>query len=401
MTALASLILERDFSQSPALAAVQEDAIDMATNETDLMLAKYNQHSETHGGRYVCADTFKEIFPAFENQGDRAKVNNAIHNSAAVLSSTQFREVLKRDEPERTKAVFVTGIPGSGKTTTVTNALMNDKVKVLFEGQLANPQSAFSKIEDCLAAGLKVTIAAVHIDAEKALDNTFKRFNGYGRGASIGIMAEIQGNLVKGLTEIKERFGEKVEFVGFDQNQKSRLMTDWQDICQTLSVGTKEEILETLAVKSHHDFSTGKISQACFDQAKGVTDVQALIERRSDQTDYSQSQVVVNSAGSLLQHKTDGIWRDVEKFPAEGMKAAVHPLANAKKAEVGKSYQGEIVHRDAVSVFQKTAQGLVRHSAYQLSNQVSIGQKCTIRHEAGKRPEVSQDVETRAVKRRL
>ncbi|HGS8525646.1 TPA: toxin, partial [Neisseria gonorrhoeae] len=150
MVKLSSDINLRDFGNNEYLSSVQDEAIRFATEQTDEILSLYSQHADTEGGRYVCADTFKELFPAFENKEDRATVNNAIHNSAAVLSSTQFDEVLKRDEPQKKEVIFVTGIPGSGKTSTVKNMMMQDTTKLLFEGQLARPQSAFRKIEQCL-----------------------------------------------------------------------------------------------------------------------------------------------------------------------------------------------------------------------------------------------------------
>lgn len=314
MVTLNSEIKERDFSNSPELEAVQKKAIAQASRDTGEMLDRYNKHPDTFGGRYICADTFKELFVEFENKEDRAKVNNAIHNSAAVLSATQFDEVLKREEPDKTAAIFITGIPGSGKTTTVTKAMMSDQVKLVFEGQLANPEPAFKKIDSCLEKGLSVTIAAVHIDAEKSLANTFKRFNEYGRGASIGIMAEIQGKMVEGLSQIRERYGDQITIVGFDQNQQSRLMTDWEDIAKTLSVGTREEILEKLAVKTYQDFADGKISQDCYEQAKGVADMEALIEQASNRREC-QERVVAKPDGMALERNVGGAW--IKEFAVE------------------------------------------------------------------------------------
>jgi hypothetical protein len=222
----------------------------------------------TTGGRYICSDTFKELFPCFEIKENRALVNDAIHNSSAVLAATQFEEVLKRDEPNKTKAIFITGIPGAGKTTSVKNFMTDDKVKLVFEGQLANPAPTIPKIEQCLQKNLDVTIAAVHIEPEKALDNTFKRFNEYGRGGSIEVMSSIQGNLPNGLKKLKEHFGDKINIIAIDRNSdKNKILTDEKEIYKLISIGSKEEIFKRLKVKLDQDFQKGRIDKACFAQA--------------------------------------------------------------------------------------------------------------------------------------
>ena len=265
---LKSEIKKIDFGSNAELEEIQNLAVEFAKSSTEFLLESYNDHPDTMGGRYICSDTFKELFPCFEAKENRALVNDAIHNSSAVLAATQFEEVLKRDEPNKTKAIFITGIPGAGKTTSVKNFMTDDKVKLIFEGQLANPAPTIPKIEQCLQKNLDITIAAVHIEPEKALDNTFKRFNEYGRGGSIEVMSSIQGNLPSGLKKLKEHFGDKINIIAIDRNSdKNKILTDEKEIYKLISIGSKEEIFKRLKVKLDQDFQKGKIDKACFAQA--------------------------------------------------------------------------------------------------------------------------------------
>ena len=265
---LKSEIKKIDFGSNAELDEVQNLAIEFAKNSTEFILEGYNKHPDTMGGRYICSDTFKELFPCFEAKENRALVNDAIHNSSAVLAATQFEEVLKRDEPNKTKAIFITGIPGAGKTTSVKNFMTDDKVKLIFEGQLANPAPTIPKIEQCLQKRLDFTIAAVHIEPEKALDNTFKRFNEYGRGGSIEVMSSIQGNLPDSLKKLKEHFGDKINIIAIDRNSdRNKILTDEKEIYKLISIGLKEEIFKRLKTKLDQDFQKGKIDKACFAQA--------------------------------------------------------------------------------------------------------------------------------------
>ena len=311
---LVSEIRELNFSNS-WLAEVQTEAINRAKNATNSMLQGYNNHPDTMGGLYICSDTFKELFPSFKKIEQRALVNDAIHNASAVLAATQFEEVLKRPEPNKTKAVFITGIPGAGKTTSVKNFMMDSKVKLIFEGQLANPQSSIPKIEQCLQKNLAITIAVVHTAPEKALENTFKRFNEYGRGGSIEVMSSIQGNLPNGLRQLKAHFGDKINIIAIDRDNNNRILTDEQDIEKLINIGSKEEIFKRLELKLNQDFQSGKISQECFNQAAKTN----LGNIMTNQRDYEikNAQKLLSQNNPKLQIRAElpqGIFRFTGKI---------------------------------------------------------------------------------------
>lgn len=263
---LVSEIKELDFSGSEKLAQIQKDSINLAKNFTNSFLQGYDEHSATMGGRYICSDSFKELFPSFRNPKDRALANDAVHNSSAVLGATQFEKVLKRNENGKTKAVFITGIPGAGKTT-FTKGLNSDKIKLIFEGQMANPQTIIPKIEQCLDKNLEVLIIVLHIKPENALENTFARFNAYGRGGSIEVMSSIQGNLPSGLKKLKAHFGEKIELIAINRDENNRILTDENEIFDLINIGSKDEIFTRLQAKLNADFADAKINEACFNQA--------------------------------------------------------------------------------------------------------------------------------------
>lgn len=56
-------IKRRGFAD-PELVAVESAAIKRATNRTDSVLAAYARREDTFDGRYVAADTMKELMPA-------------------------------------------------------------------------------------------------------------------------------------------------------------------------------------------------------------------------------------------------------------------------------------------------------------------------------------------------
>jgi hypothetical protein len=143
-------IIRRKFSQ-PDRAAVQEQ----------VCLAV---------GRYVNSDLMKEMFSEYNaSREHRNRYNLPVHNAAAVLAAAQFRAAIADDSvPYRTNALFLTGVPGAGKTTAVlaNRDQFPQDARILYEGQLSDPVNALPKFDAALAHGLNIEIMAIHLPAE-------------------------------------------------------------------------------------------------------------------------------------------------------------------------------------------------------------------------------------------
>ena len=116
---------------------VQERIASAIEADPEPFFSRYLADPQSFEGRYVCSDLFKETFPEFAASNEaRGRYNNPLHNSAAVLASEQFwRMVQDPAYPERDAVIFLTGVPGAGKTTAV---LDNDElpagVRLIYEG---------------------------------------------------------------------------------------------------------------------------------------------------------------------------------------------------------------------------------------------------------------------------
>ena len=168
--------------------------------------------------------------------------------------------------------VFLTGIPGAGKTSSIETAReLPPQYKAIFEGQLSRPEPAIPKIQAALAAGLEPVIIVVHTRPEDALENTFKRFEEMGRGASINIMADIRGNLPMGLMTIRNRFGDAVSLIVIDRTGFKMPIEKrgWEHLIALQKEGNYEQIRQRLADALEHARREGRISSDCFEQASG------------------------------------------------------------------------------------------------------------------------------------
>jgi hypothetical protein len=266
-------IKRRGFT-SPEHMAIETAAIDRALNHTDEVLSEYSLRADTHGGRYICADSFKSLMPRFDESAEtRSRFNGAVHNAAAVLSSEQFRRLIA-DGPKdgRDKVMFITGIPGAGKSSSVQNHSLQPDMAVVFEGQLSRPAPTMEKIAQAQQAGFEVGIVAVHMPPEIALERTNSRFLDpfNGRGASIGVMSEIQGDLPSGLREIHQRFGNSVSLQVLDNTPGHQaLHSGWSAVTVLEKEGHREHISNRLQAALRRGHAEGRFSDSFYEQAAG------------------------------------------------------------------------------------------------------------------------------------
>lgn len=270
----------RDFNDQETK-KVQLEAALSVKNNPEKHFATYLEKPQSFNGRYVCSDLFKETFDAYGGaahdeygRAARTKFNPAIHNSAAVLANEQFtRSINSKTNPEQDTVVFLTGSPGAGKTSSIMEGgALPDGVRVVYEGQLINDKLAIEKIQASLEAGLKPLIIAVHTKPEQALDNTFKRFDNEGRGASIGVMADIQGKTPDSLEKIRNHFGDKVALKVVDRTKdflNPQTFNGWEHLHILKSEGNHEQISERLTKYLEQARSDERIIGECYKQAGG------------------------------------------------------------------------------------------------------------------------------------
>ena len=265
----------RNHYPEPDRMAAQEHIAHAVETDPDSFLAAYRALPQSHDGRYICSDLVKETFPEFAASPEgRARYNNPLHNSAAALAAEQLqRQINDPSHPERDTVIFLTGIPGAGKTSAVTHGQeLEPNICAVFEGQLANADQAIQKIQAVLDAGLKPAILVVHAKAEFALKNTLDRFEQEGRGASIHAMATIQSKLPDGLTAIRDTFGDKVRFDIFDRTagfQNAIQHQGWDKLKLVSQEGSYVDIRERLTTELNRQRNAGNITHNAYLQANG------------------------------------------------------------------------------------------------------------------------------------
>jgi len=267
-------IIRRKFLQ-PDRVASQEQVCLAVEADPQRFLAAYLRDPRSFQGRYVNSDLMKEMFPEYNASKERRnRYNLPVHNAAAVLAAAQFRAAIADDSiPERTNALFLTGVPGAGKTTAVlaNRDQFPQDARILYEGQLSDPINAIPKFEAALGKGLDVEIVAIHVLPEQALANTILRFEREGRGATIEALGRIQGDLPGGLKQIHTRFGDKIGFSVVDKRDMMRVtrLRGWETLPLLESEGNYEHIKRKLTEILEANYAANLISSGAYQQACG------------------------------------------------------------------------------------------------------------------------------------
>ncbi|MGH8275167.1 MAG: hypothetical protein ACRETH_00570 [Steroidobacteraceae bacterium] len=266
-------ILRRTFNE-PDRAQAQESVARAVETDPERFIERYRRLEQSLSARYVSADLFKETFEIYSaSNATRHRYNACVHNAAAVLASEYLRRAISTPEPGRDTVILLTGIPGAGKTSSVLEAgELPGHIRAVYEGQLSDPATAIGKVQQVLDGGLKPVVLAVHVKPEKALENTLQRFCELGRGAGIGVMAVIQGNLPESLQRVHERFGERVALQIIDRRvfHESKVLDGWQHLAVLESEGHHEQIRSRLAEALEQHRNAGRLELDAYAQALGL-----------------------------------------------------------------------------------------------------------------------------------
>jgi cell filamentation protein len=81
----------------------------------------------------------------------------------------------------------------------------------------------------------------------------------------------------------------------------------------------------------------------------------------------------------ILQNRNGEEWVTAKVSKAGQIKPGVYNLMAAVAAELGKTYDGAILHADASHVYQQTGKAVVRHDADRFAECPEVGTQLTLK----------------------
>ncbi|MDR1545769.1 MAG: hypothetical protein LBU12_03460 [Deltaproteobacteria bacterium] len=278
MSAEKLVVMRRPFPEPDRL-KVQREVIAAVEGAPEFFLSRYDELPASFGGRFVNSDLFKLLFEVYAaSKESRGRFNNVVHNASAALAARQFGRLAAGPAPTgRGVVYFLTGAPGSGKTTFVQRGGPGDLAlpgdcRLLYEGQLAEGEAALEKAAQAVSVG-EAAIFVMHRSAERCLLNTLRRFDEIGRGSSVEAIARIMGFLPAGLAKIRDRFGSDVSLTILDWRDGRRpvKLEGWRRLKALESEGDCEAIKARLLRLAQAERQAGRLSLAGLNQALGLS----------------------------------------------------------------------------------------------------------------------------------
>jgi hypothetical protein len=252
----------------------QEKFIAMARDDATRaeLYRKYDADSLSFSGKYVAADLFKDMFEDYSlDKNTRFFLNAPLHNTATVLAA-DFLENRMRANQERKDILFLTGSPGSGKTT----ALLAGRIfprfaSLIFEGKADNSEAFKQKVRAALESNLVPKIIAVKNTPQECLKNSIARYEHYGRGTTVNIISQFHANYFDWLDALRAEFGNDLQFALFDFSERSdyRYVGGWENLELLKSNGGQDDIRKMLLASLEAMHNGGLVSDAAYRQAIG------------------------------------------------------------------------------------------------------------------------------------
>lgn len=187
---------------------VQREVMEEAFTKTQDCIDSYKKLPASHNGMFINADLFKEIFTKYSNSPEaRKKYDLSVHNSSAWLSQKLFEQMI--DDPSIKGCIFLTGVPGAGKTIYIQSLFNAGKVPkgyIVYEGNICNIPTTSAKIQMLKDRGKEVLIQVLSADVDLAYENVLERESDCGRGATIQTIAYIISSIKPAILQLNEMF---------------------------------------------------------------------------------------------------------------------------------------------------------------------------------------------------
>ena len=230
----------------------QEVIIHDAEKNEEKHILDYNELESSFNGRYICADLMKETFSIYTRSIEsRKRYSEVVHNSCACLAAEAFerkaKEMSNENKNERKKCIFLTGVPGAGKSyliqSIVFSGVLGDNIMV-YEGDITTP-SIKEKMKLIKDLDMDIMILVVNPTLELAQSNAIRRHFEIGRGASSQTMARIMSKLPGAIRELNNEFDFTLGIFNKQSNYDTYSQVGFEHV-DTLEHGTYDEILANL-----------------------------------------------------------------------------------------------------------------------------------------------------------
>lgn len=160
--------------------------------------------ADTKKAVVIDTDTIKKLHPEYNPKNPMA-----LHKESSALSKEIYEKAVKQDKSGVVK--FIGGGAGSGKSEVILTKIL-DKPAVVFDGTLANFDSAIKKIDYAISQGKKVEIYPVYTPIELATLFNKMRL----RNVSDGVLLDTHFGMRNTIPELIKKYGNKIKVTPYE-----------------------------------------------------------------------------------------------------------------------------------------------------------------------------------------
>jgi hypothetical protein len=251
--------------QTPA-----ESANEHVEKHLPVAVAEYI-HKNTAGGTLtISSDAARELLPGYSNPAERLANNYALGPASSKLANSVWNEVMKRGPQEGRPVVeFLTGSPGSGKTSSFLDAEEDGPVGVISEGMMDSFEMSERRIQQSIDSGFVPTLRLVYADDPRiTLRRAVSRAAEYGRPVRIAQMARLYVDMPHTVEKLARHFGDGLGVTVFDNSidGKPPKEVSLDHALDTVGAYTKETAKEALQDELDKLRDSGRISPEAYDK---------------------------------------------------------------------------------------------------------------------------------------
>jgi hypothetical protein len=167
---------------------------------------------------------------------------------------------------------FLTGSPGSGKTSSIIDGFENSPLAVVTEGMMDDFERSRVRVQQAIGAGFYVTVRLVYAnDPRTTLRRAVTRAMKFGRPVPIAQMSWLYVEIPKTISRLKAHFGDIAGLVVADNSVdgqlplRSTMKRALRETGEYTVVAAREAMLDELT-KLRDD---GRVSSDLFDKFSG------------------------------------------------------------------------------------------------------------------------------------
>lgn len=193
---------------------------DRVLSEYGDMTRMYEKLKGSQGGKVIDTDTAREMFPEYIQNRLRA---TDVHEGASTYSKKYYKDLLS--EPTTKSVLFTAGGPAVGKSRALNKLKANDPNQIMFDTNMANYDSAVSKIDEALKQNKPVNIVYVHKSPlesfqEGALNRMLNQKSKFGSGRTVQ---------VKDFVDIHKKSNENIRKIADHYKDNPNVRIDYVD----------------------------------------------------------------------------------------------------------------------------------------------------------------------------